>query len=105
VLDQRGRLLVAALGFAGLRSAPSHPAVRVLRSWLDSWAGIGRALQEILGHATLTMTMRYAHLAPEHLRSEITKTEKKEEPGTRRVEPTKVSVEDQREVHISSMLE
>lgn len=24
-------------------------------------------LQKILGHSTLTMTMRYAHLAPEHL--------------------------------------
>src|SRR5262249_7369014 len=26
------------------------------------------ALQKILGHATLAMTMRYAHLAPAHLR-------------------------------------
>jgi site-specific recombinase XerD len=25
------------------------------------------ALQKILGHSTLTMTMRYAHLAPDHL--------------------------------------
>ena len=25
------------------------------------------ALQRILGHASLTMTIRYAHLAPEHL--------------------------------------
>ncbi len=24
-------------------------------------------LQKILGHANLTMTMKYAHLAPEHL--------------------------------------
>jgi len=24
-------------------------------------------LQKILGHSSLTMTMRYAHLAPEHL--------------------------------------
>lgn len=24
-------------------------------------------LQRILGHGSLTMTMRYAHLAPEHL--------------------------------------
>ena len=25
------------------------------------------ALQKILGHSSLTMTMRYAHLSPEHL--------------------------------------
>lgn len=28
-------------------------------------------LQKILGHATLTMTMRYAHLAPEHLQEAV----------------------------------
>jgi hypothetical protein len=40
VLDQRGRLLVAALGFAGLR--PSHDrAVYALHCWLDTWRGIG----------------------------------------------------------------
>src|SRR5499427_9547332 len=42
VLDQRGRLLCAALGFAGLPK-PSHDrALWALRTWLDSWAGIGR---------------------------------------------------------------
>jgi integrase len=34
------------------------------------------ALQAILGHASLTMTMRYAHLAPGHLRAEIARTER-----------------------------
>ena len=28
------------------------------------------ALQQILGHATLAMTMRYSHLSPKHLRGE-----------------------------------
>jgi hypothetical protein len=41
VLDQRGRLLVAALGFAGLRPSYDDPTLHVLRSWLDSWPGIG----------------------------------------------------------------
>ena len=42
MLDQRGRLLVAALGFAGC-SVPSYDrALHALRSWLDSWSGIGR---------------------------------------------------------------
>jgi len=41
VLDQRGRLLRAALGFAGL-SRPSHDrTLWALRTWLDSWPGIG----------------------------------------------------------------
>jgi hypothetical protein len=40
VLDQRGRLL-AALGFAGcLMPSYDHP-LHALRSWLDSWSGIG----------------------------------------------------------------
>jgi hypothetical protein len=43
VTDQRGRLLVAALGFAGC-SMPSYDrALWVLRSWLDSWPDIGHA--------------------------------------------------------------
>jgi integrase len=34
------------------------------------------ALQQILGHATLQMTMRYSHLAPKHLRDEMARTER-----------------------------
>jgi len=42
VLDQRGRLLLAALGFAGLPRPSYDRALWALRFWLDSWAGIGR---------------------------------------------------------------
>ena len=41
MLDQRGRLLVAALGFAGLPMLSYDRALWALRSWLDSWPGIG----------------------------------------------------------------
>jgi integrase len=34
------------------------------------------ALQQILGHATLQMTMRYSHLSPKHLRDEMARTER-----------------------------
>jgi hypothetical protein len=41
MLDQRGQLLRAALGFAGC-SLPSYErALHALRTWLDSWSGIG----------------------------------------------------------------
>jgi hypothetical protein len=42
VLDQRSQLLRAALGFAAC-SMPSYDhSLWALRSWLDSWSGIGR---------------------------------------------------------------
>jgi len=37
VIDRRGRLLVAALGFAGLHS--SDRVLHALRTWLDLWQG------------------------------------------------------------------
>jgi hypothetical protein len=42
VLDQRGQLLTAALGFAVLARPSSDRALWALRTWLDSWARIGR---------------------------------------------------------------
>jgi hypothetical protein len=41
MLDQRGRLLRAALWFGALRPAPRDPALTALRFWLNSWPGIG----------------------------------------------------------------
>ena len=34
-----------------------------------------KELPELLGHASLAMTMRYAHLAPEHLRIAVSRLE------------------------------
>jgi hypothetical protein len=41
VLDQRGRLLQATLGFAGLPRPSYDCSLWALRIWLDSWSGIG----------------------------------------------------------------
>jgi hypothetical protein len=41
VSDPRGRLLMAALGFAGCSMPSYERALHALRSWLDSWSGIG----------------------------------------------------------------
>ena len=42
MLDQRGQRLRAALGFAGLPRPSYDLPLWALRTWLDSWAGIGR---------------------------------------------------------------
>jgi integrase len=44
-------------------------------SWFMMRGGRPEVLQKILGHATPTMTARYAHLSPDYLRSEMVKTE------------------------------
>jgi hypothetical protein len=41
VLDQRGRLLRAALRLAGCALPSYDRAPWALRTWLDSWTGIG----------------------------------------------------------------
>jgi len=41
MLDARGRLLMAALGFAGCAMPSYDRALWALRTWLDSWSGIG----------------------------------------------------------------
>ena len=39
--DQRGQLLRAALGFGGLPRPSNDRTLWALRTWLDSWPGIG----------------------------------------------------------------
>src|SRR5262245_29703027 len=41
MLDQRGQLLRAALGFATLPTPSDDRVLWLLRMWLDSWPGIG----------------------------------------------------------------
>jgi integrase len=46
-------------------------------SWFVMRGGSLVALQQLLGHATLTMTMKYAHVGAGHLRDEVAKTERR----------------------------
>lgn len=64
-----------ALKRAGI-NLPDGQATHVLRHTFASYFMIGDGnilkLKEILGHASLDMTMRYAHLAPKHLTQALT---------------------------------
>jgi hypothetical protein len=53
VLDQRGQLLRAALGFAGLPRPSYDLAFWALRTWLDSWSGIGHVAIGMARQATI----------------------------------------------------
>ena len=44
-------------------------------SWFVIRGGSLAALKALLGHSNFQMTLRYAHLAPDHLRAEMLKTE------------------------------
>jgi integrase len=61
----------AALRFAckrsGLRSIGSHVLRHTFASHLAMRGAAPKAIQELVGHATLSMTLRYMHLAPSAL--------------------------------------
>ncbi len=56
---------------AGLRQIGWHVLRHTFASHLVMRGAPLKAIQELLGHATITMTMRYAHLAPEVTRDAV----------------------------------
>jgi integrase len=65
----------SAVARAQIEGFRFHDLRHTFASWFMMRGGSIYALQQILGQKTIEMTMRYAHLAPDHLRSEMTKTE------------------------------
>lgn len=64
-----------AVAEAKLDGLHFHDLRHSFASWFVMRGGSIQALQTILGHQDIKMTLRYAHLAPEHLRNEMAKTE------------------------------
>ena len=56
---------------AGLRPITWHVARHTFASHLVMRGGTMSAVQELLGHSTILMTMRYAHLGPEVVRETV----------------------------------
>ena len=63
-----------AVEAAGLVDFTFHGCRHHFASWFMMRGGQLEALREILGHKDIKMTLRYAHLSPGHLRTEIEKT-------------------------------
>jgi integrase len=62
-----------AVATAKLDDVNFHTLRHTFASWAVMRGVTLKELQELLGHASLAMTMRYAHLAPEHLRTAVSR--------------------------------
>jgi site-specific recombinase XerD len=58
-----------------------HDCRHHFASWYMMRGGDLYSLSKILGHSKVSMTEKYAHLAPDHLRAQMAKTERSQEPA------------------------
>lgn len=81
-----------ALGVAKLDGLHFHDTRHTFASWAVQRGATLPELKDLLGHSTLAMVMRYAHLSPEHLRSAVARLDDVMVPpaaGRRRAEEIK----------------
>jgi integrase len=82
-----------AIGAAKLPGLHFHDLRHTFASWAVQRGATLPELKDLLGHSTLAMVMRYAHLSPEHLRSAVARLDSVmavpvEVPGRNRAEQT-----------------
>jgi integrase len=65
------RAFAASLRRAGIEDFRIHDLRHTCASWLVSAGRPLSAVRDLLGHSTITMTERYAHLAPENVRAAV----------------------------------
>jgi len=63
----------AALRKSGLKKIRPHDMRHTFASHFMMKGGNILTLQRVLGHSTLAMTLRYAHLAPDFMKDEMRK--------------------------------
>lgn len=79
----------AAVEAAALEDFRFHDLRHTFASWAMQRGATLPELKDLLGHSSLAMVMRYAHLAPEHLRSAVARLDNVMKPadsGTRQAQ-------------------
>ena len=82
--DHVDRPLHGALKRAGMRRIRFHDLRHSFASQLVSAGRSLKEVQELLGHESIQVTMRYAHLAPERMRDAVAVLDSSPDKGARR---------------------
>jgi integrase len=87
---------------AGIGNCRFHDLRHTFASWAIQRGATLLEVKDLLGHHSLAMVMRYAHLAPEHLRSAVSRLDTVLPPQGRASSGTTRAQEEEMEVNKGS---